>query len=363
MSPRPRPSERALAYLREQIARARLPDGARLPTVRDLARRLDVSPSAVQVAFRQLREEGVIRTRMGSGAYAVGRATTAALRVALNLPLPSGDVRRQWGTQILAAILQAASRAPRRLDFRPLSAPAAGAASPADFLMKEIRGVDALILLPRSDCLPVAEAYERAGKVVVHVNPPSASATVNFVSTDFHGASLRAGRALRESGRRRLAMLIGASLASSVSEGLRVAGFFAGADSEGAEGDLPRLIRARGVGEEDGLAAVREHLAQPGPPPEAILCSGDFLAQGAIRALTEWGLRIPAQVSVIGGDGLTTSALTCIHQPMAAIGRAVIEMLCQRADRSGTPAPGRFLPTSFSLGRTTRAVENARLRP
>lgn len=367
LSPRQRPSERALDYLRAQIARARLPDGSRLPTVRDLARRLDVSPSAVQAAFRQLREEGAIRTRVGSGAFAVGRATAAPLRVALNMPLPMDNSPRQWGTQVVGAILQAAGRAPRRLDIRPLSANPSAGANPIDFLLREVRDVDALILLPSRDCLPVAEAYERAGKGVVHVNPPSASATVNFVSADFHGASLRAGRALRESGRRRPAMVLASSLATSVSEGLRMAGFLVGADPEGREEDLPRLIRARGVGEEDGYAAMREHLARRRPPPDAVLCTGDFLALGALRALTERGLRVPAQVSVIGGDGLdlgagTGDSLTCLRQPIAEIGRAIVAMLCQRADRGGAPVPGRFLPTSFALGRTTRPAENARLQ-
>ncbi|MCC7517547.1 MAG: substrate-binding domain-containing protein, partial [Verrucomicrobiae bacterium] len=215
--------------------------------------------------------------------------------------------------------------------------------------------------------LTIAEAFERAGKPVVHVNPPSASATVNFVSADFHGASLRAGRALRESGRRRLSIVFASSFAMSVSEGMRMAGFLVGADPEGREKDLPRLIRARGVEEEDGYAAMREHLAHLRPPPDAVLCTGDFLALGAIRALTERGLRTPTQVSVIGGDGLdssprATGALTCIQQPMVAIGRAIVAMLCERAERGGAPMPGRFLPTAFTLGRTTRPAENSRLQ-
>src|SRR5215207_4193296 len=46
-----------------------LPVGARLPTVRDVARELGVSPTTVSEAWRSLARAGAIRTRGRSGSF------------------------------------------------------------------------------------------------------------------------------------------------------------------------------------------------------------------------------------------------------------------------------------------------------
>ncbi len=55
--------------LRHAIASGRLPGGTRLPASRDLARDLGVSRTTVVAAFDQLRAEGLLTGRVGSGSY------------------------------------------------------------------------------------------------------------------------------------------------------------------------------------------------------------------------------------------------------------------------------------------------------
>ncbi|BCH27697.1 hypothetical protein MesoLjLc_75700 [Mesorhizobium sp. L-8-10] len=50
---------------------ARLEDGARLPTVRDLMKRHRVSQATVQEAINRLRDEGVVTSQVGRGTYVV----------------------------------------------------------------------------------------------------------------------------------------------------------------------------------------------------------------------------------------------------------------------------------------------------
>jgi len=61
-------------HLRQMVATGRLQSGERLPTVRELAQTLAISPGTVVKAYRQLEQDGVIRSRRGGGTAVVGQA-------------------------------------------------------------------------------------------------------------------------------------------------------------------------------------------------------------------------------------------------------------------------------------------------
>ncbi|WP_235558310.1 GntR family transcriptional regulator [Sphaerimonospora mesophila] len=63
------PARRIAADLRDDITAGRLPAGAKLPSVRDLADRYSVSRSTASKALILLKTEGLVDTRHGSGAY------------------------------------------------------------------------------------------------------------------------------------------------------------------------------------------------------------------------------------------------------------------------------------------------------
>ena len=80
------------------------------------------------------------------------------------------------------------------------------------------------------------------------------------------------------------------------------------------------------------------------PGITAIFAANDIMAFGAIRALTEAGRRIPADVSVIGFDdielaGIINPPLTTINQPKYEIGEAAVEILLRHTDRRKPHAP------------------------
>ncbi len=83
-----------------------------------------------------------------------------------------------------------------------------------------------------------------------------------------------------------------------------------------------------------GYAAAR--LALTGhPPPTALLVANDIAALGAIAAVQETGLQVPADVSVVGYDGialgaLRTLSLTTIAQPLAEMGSVAAARLFAR---------------------------------
>jgi len=67
----------------------------------------------------------------------------------------------------------------------------------------------------------------------------------------------------------------------------------------------------------------------------AIFCFNDIAAIGAIRALSEAGLRVPADVSVVGFDDIQSAAfhtpsLTTVRQPLNEMGRRGARILLDR---------------------------------
>jgi LacI family transcriptional regulator len=83
-----------------------------------------------------------------------------------------------------------------------------------------------------------------------------------------------------------------------------------------------------------GYPVVRQLLAS-NQPFTAIVAFNDISAIGAIRALQDCSLRVPADVSVIGFDNINAAAytlprLTTISQPLAEIGRIATQSLLNR---------------------------------
>jgi LacI family transcriptional regulator len=67
----------------------------------------------------------------------------------------------------------------------------------------------------------------------------------------------------------------------------------------------------------------------------AIFCFNDIAAIGAIRALTEAGLKVPQDVSVVGFDDIQSAAycapsLTTVRQPLHEMGKTGARILLER---------------------------------
>ncbi|MDP2871701.1 MAG: PLP-dependent aminotransferase family protein, partial [Bacillota bacterium] len=75
-------------YLRQAIGSGGLPPGARLPATRELARDLGVNRITVETAYAELRADGLISSRMGSGSYVL-----PPFRL---VPTPQDTPRLEW---------------------------------------------------------------------------------------------------------------------------------------------------------------------------------------------------------------------------------------------------------------------------
>ncbi|MEO7660709.1 MAG: LacI family DNA-binding transcriptional regulator [Pyrinomonadaceae bacterium] len=103
---------------------------------------------------------------------------------------------------------------------------------------------------------------------------------------------------------------------------------------------------------EVGYSAMKSLLAK-GVRFTAVFSFNDISAIGAIRALEEMGLRVPADVSVLGFDDIYAAAfhnpaLTTIRQPLFEMGNLAARKLLERlanGDESDTPKTVSIEPT------------------
>jgi DNA-binding LacI/PurR family transcriptional regulator len=138
-------------------------------------------------------------------------------------------------------------------------------------------------------------------------------------------------------GHRRIAIITGRQGRMCSDE--RLAGYRAAMVDAGLTVDQA-YVRSGDFREAGGCRAMRELLDQR-PMPSAVFACSDEMALGVYRALAERGLRVPADVSVVGFDDLpearwVTPALTTVRQPLDQIAtkavRTLIDLIHDRAE-------------------------------
>ena len=100
-----------------------------------------------------------------------------------------------------------------------------------------------------------------------------------------------------------------------------------------ADGDP--IVLDSGADTEAGERAAAQFVAMT-DRPTAIIAANDMAAFGVISVLTAQGLRVPADVSVVGFDGLRLGArfnpaLTTVRQPIADMGNIAIDLAEKKA--------------------------------
>jgi len=96
-------------------------------------------------------------------------------------------------------------------------------------------------------------------------------------------------------------------------------------------------------------------------PPTALVTVNNLATVGAMRALRALGLRIPADVSILGFDDMLAAELldpplTAIAQPTYAIGRCAIEVLLGRIRSPERPINNVVLETELVIRGSTGPV-------
>jgi DNA-binding LacI/PurR family transcriptional regulator len=114
----------------------------------------------------------------------------------------------------------------------------------------------------------------------------------------------------------------------------------------------PGFVQKAEFTTEGGQAAMATFLKQKNPP-SAIFACNCLMAIGAIRVAQAEGLRVPADLSVMGFDDIPEASiirpqLTIVARDLPSIGHQVAEILFERIDGHAT-GPGRFFQSQWKL--------------
>jgi LacI family transcriptional regulator len=107
-----------------------------------------------------------------------------------------------------------------------------------------------------------------------------------------------------------------------------------------------------------GWAAARSMLALR-EPPTAIFAGNDLMAIGALRAITEAGLHVPEDISLVGFDNIelasyTNPPLTSVAQPIHEAGQMAVNFLLERIREPDQPFRRAILPTSLIVRNSSK---------
>jgi DNA-binding LacI/PurR family transcriptional regulator len=210
----------------------------------------------------------------------------------------------------------------------------------------EARQCDAIVLLGDLREEPrLVDDLRRAGIPVVALWHGSDAAPFASVSVDNRAGIRAALDHLHELGHRRVAFC-GNETLLDVHE--RRQAF----EERATELELqigPELVRHTDNTIEGGETALGELLALPAPPT-AVIAATDVIAIGAIHAAYECGVRVPADLSVVGFDDVPLAAaivpgLTTVQMPVAAMVGAAVARAIEGAGAGDDTLPPTFRPT------------------
>lgn len=138
---------------------------------------------------------------------------------------------------------------------------------------------------------------------------------------------------LLEGGYRRIACITGRLSITTAAD--RLAGYRAALEGAGLRVD-PDLVRCGEFREAGGRQSMEELLTLS-PRPDAVFVCNNLMTIGALHAITEAGLAIPAEIAVIGFDDMSWATLmrprlTAVAQPTYDLGKETSRLLLDRID-------------------------------
>lgn len=222
-------------------------------------------------------------------------------------------------------------------------------------LTQRITGLIVNYPLDDDDAVAVAAA---CGSVPVLFLDVSEHVPVNSV-TFSHAEGTRLGvEHLVNAGHQHIALLAGPD--SSVSARLRLKGWHQHLTAHHLQ------PAAEIAGDWSALSGFQQtmQMLNDGAIPTAMLVANDQMALGAIRAITESGLRVPEDISVVGYDDTEDSScylppLTTIKQDFRLLGQSSVDRLMALSARGETPEND-SLPVTLVQRKTVHAPRSKR---
>jgi DNA-binding LacI/PurR family transcriptional regulator len=341
--------------LHREIASGKYKAGQKLPSEAALVKRFGASRITVGRAVRDLRQEGLVERRAGSGTYARLASPLEVGGLSFGLLIP--DLGR---TEIFEPICQGMAEAPEAGEHALLWANANSAGPNAtdderawqlcqQYIARKVSGVfftplDVPPASPGDVGAPanhrIIDAFAEARIPVVLLDrdflPYPQRSSHDLVSVDNWRTGFLATEHLIRLGCRRIVFLSSAQRsASSVEE--RMAGYREALFVHGVT-TPPELLRRWHVENEQAADELMKSLR-----PDGFVCANDVTAGRLMQNMLALGIGIPQDVRVIGMDDVAYASLlpvplTTMHQPCRELGIAAMATMLERVRHPQRPA-------------------------
>jgi DNA-binding LacI/PurR family transcriptional regulator len=205
---------------------------------------------------------------------------------------------------------------------------------------------------------PFIEHVVSAGIPVVVLNREvDSQGVVNIIAEEEQGA-FQAVSYLIDQGHVRIAMIEGRAGFKSAQN--RKEGFIRAMHEHGIPVNKA-YIKPGMYDLESGLRGMQQ-LLELDEPPTAVFCSNDETALGAMKAVTEKGLQVPADISIIGFDdtvfsAFITPALTTVRRPIELIAKEGAKRLIQGIEQKQMGTESVYLKTELMVRQSVRKLE------
>ena len=328
-----------------------------VPTIRDIARRADVSISTVsRVLNKSARVDPLKRERVERIAADLGYSPNPAALSLLGqrtggigvlLPYIAGDFFSEFLTGIDLVTSQhdyflIVSSSHRNVkEFRTV--------------VREInRRVDGLIVMSTEVPAATVRGWLPSSLPVLFTNTDVDGTDAEAVNFDNEGGAFAMTEHLVAQGHRRIAFLKGPENSSDAQA--RLEGFHAALRAHGIEPD-PALEFPGDFTMSVGAAAV-DALLRLDERPTALFAANDLSALGALQRARELGLSVPCDLALAGFDDIPMSqmmspSLTTVRVPVREMGLATIERLLARI--GGAPPAGATVHATEVVARGSTA--------
>lgn len=198
------------------------------------------------------------------------------------------------------------------------------------------RRVDGIVLAPSNESL--ALDYLRANQIPAVLVDRMMSAQFDQVGVENARSTQTLIEHLISHGHSRIGFISGRAGFSTTDE--RVAGYTAALQGAGLAVD-PQLLVNGGSSTEPARQATVQLLGLESPPT-AIMAGNNLMTLGAMHALRDAHLEVPAQMALVGFDDFDWAdffvpRLTLIAQPVQALGAQAVNLLLQRMASPAAP--------------------------
>lgn len=339
--------------LRLAISTGQLSAGARLSSVRQLAKQYELSSSRAQRVLKRLEEDGLVVSKCGNGTFVAERPAVLAAPVGQGAPVRQLSLLLQQDYAD-AESLPLGAVDPAMTDFiRGLESEVGSAGVAFDLHSCSAEGGISLTGAPvivgfETFAVPVLAALEKEahrGCTVILVGEfDEAPDWALSISVDSAAGVRTAVTQLTRLGHRRLLFVgwqPGGIYGSADWSSARAATFEAICEDQGVAGSVERIACAAVDGRQQITAEsqklLRARLGQR-DGPTACICANDALAALLIDESSQFERSVPQDLSVIGYDDSLDAmrrGLTTLHRPYREIG-AVVGCLARHAGATGS---------------------------